>query len=113
MEGYLDSQLGRRYGIKHHLTGKRADGVHCAEYVVDSLIACELMQAQQPWRVSPASLVEGIVESDLYTQSLTLALKTPSVPRPAGQGRCREMWSDTKDCTRNCYLWLRGAICCY
>lgn len=119
-EQHLDSQLGRPYAIKHHLTGNRAAGVHCAEYVTDALIACELLTAREPPRVSPASLVEGIVKSELYFAALTVKLAEPSAAEPAGQGGqpagqgwCSALWTDTKECTRSCYLRLRGMFCCY
>lgn len=119
-EQHLDSQLGRPYAIKHHLTGNRAEGVHCAEYVTDALIACDLLTAREPSRVSPASLVQGIVKSELYAAALKVKLNEASGQSSAGdegsgagQGWCRTMWGDTKQCTRNCYLRLRGLFCCY
>ena len=111
-EIHLDSQLGRPYAIRHHLTGERADGLHCAEYVTDGLIACNLLQAKQPARVSPASLVEGLTTAELYTHAATLQLTPPPTVHPANASWCSRTWSDTKTCTRDCYLKMRGWFCC-
>ncbi len=57
---HLEGEVGRAYGVKHHLTGHRAKGIHCAEYVMDALAACRLMKADQPAKVSPDSLRQGV-----------------------------------------------------
>lgn len=111
-EAYLDSQLGRPYGIKHHLTGKRAEGVHCAEYTVDALQACGLMHAKNPPRVSPASLVKGVQKAGIYRESAVIELKTPIPPPPADIGWCARLWLDTKNCTSHCCAQLRGWFLC-
>lgn len=109
---HLDSQLGKPYAIKHHLTGERADGIHCSEYVTDALEACQVIRAKQPSRVSPASLVEGIVKADLYTASKTLKLKLKSKPRPKSAGWCGRLWFDTKQCTHNCCVKMQRWFLC-
>jgi hypothetical protein len=111
-EQYLESQLGRPYAIHHHLTGERAAGLHCSEYVTDALISAELLRAKQPPRVSPASLVEGIVKADLYDEVATLDLVLKPAPRPESLSWCARMWFDTKECTRACYCKLQGWFCC-
>src|SRR5262249_48891255 len=68
---HLQSQLGRQYGVKHHVTGRRAKGVHCAEYCTDALIAAGKVAADEPPRVSPGSLYEGLTEHHLYTDGGT------------------------------------------
>src|SRR5215212_9811866 len=50
---HLESELGRPYAVKHHLTGGRAKGIHCSEYMTDALMACDLLHADRPSRVSP------------------------------------------------------------
>ena len=111
-EEHLESQLGRPYAITHHLTGNRAEGLHCSEYATDALIACGLMRAKQPSRVSPATLVVGILKDDLYSQATTLQLVPDPPPRPASDSWCTQIWFDTKQCTRACYLQLRAWFCC-
>ncbi len=37
-ERYLDQKLGTPYSIRHHLTGERAPGIHCAEYAIDAFL---------------------------------------------------------------------------
>lgn len=112
-ETYLDRQLGTPYAIQHHLTGERAEGVHCAEYVTDALMACHLLQAKQPSRVSPASLIEGVTKGDLYCHAATLQLVPAPAVQTTGESWCGRMWGDTKECTRGCYLKMRGWFCCY
>ncbi len=100
---YLESQLGREYGIKHHLTGQRANGVHCAEYCTDALLAAGRISAEQPARVSPGSLYEGLTEHRLYTDggTFTLAAKKTSTVRE-NESWCRWAWRETCDCTTGC-----------
>ncbi|MSR56556.1 MAG: hypothetical protein EXS05_02650 [Planctomycetaceae bacterium] len=109
---HLESQVGRPYGIKHHLTGKRSNGLHCAEYVTDALISAELMQARQPPRVSPASLKEGIQQCQLYRPVATMHLELKSPTAPVDSGWCSRVWFDTQECTKGCYRKLKGLFCC-
>src|SRR4029450_7305245 len=87
-EEHLESQLGRPYAIHHHLTGERAAGLHCSEYVTDALIAAETMRARQPWRVSPSTLVEGILKADLYRQAESMLIRPEPVEPPAVLNWC-------------------------
>ncbi len=111
-EQHLESQLGRPYAIHHHLTGERAAGLHCSEYVTDALIAAGTLRARQPSRVSPATLVEGILKADLYRQGETVQLVPDAPERPESQGWCTRLWFDTKQCTRVCCGKLRGWFFC-
>jgi hypothetical protein len=111
-EKHLEAQLGRPYAIRHHLTGERCQGLHCSEYVTDALISADLLRAKEPPRVSPATLVEGILKADLYEQAETLELVPEPPPRPESAGWCAILWFDTKQCTRACYYKLRGWFCC-
>jgi hypothetical protein len=111
-EQHLEKELGRPYAIHHHLTGERAAGLHCSEYVTDALINAELLRAKQPSRVSPATLVEGIRKADLYDAAVILQLVVESPQRPESRSWCAQLWFDTKECTRACYCKLRGWFCC-
>lgn len=111
-ERYLDQKLGTPYSIKHHLTGSRAKGIHCAEYAIDALSACNLMKANAPAKVSPASLVKGIVKSDRYIPSITFELKRPPRVTEKSSGWCHQLWIDTKNCTSACCIKLRGWVFC-
>lgn len=111
-EQHLERQLGRPYAIKHHLTGERAAGLHCAEYVTDALMAAELLRATQPSRVSPAALVEGTLKAGIYNQATTLRLVPEPVTRSESTSWCAQIWFDTKQCTQTCYRKLRGWVCC-
>lgn len=111
-ERYLDSQLGRPYAIAHHLTGERCHGLHCAEYVTDGLVAGHVLQAKQPARVSPASLLEGVERAELYRPMITVHLVPVAETQRLTDSWCEQMWLDTKSCTRTCYRKLRGWFCC-
>src|SRR5262245_55295411 len=111
-EEHLLNQLGRPYAIHHHLTGERATGLHCSEYVCDALIAAEVLRARQPSRVSPASLVEGILKTDAYQPGDVVQLLPETPARPASQSWCARLWFDTKLCTCTCCGKLRGWFCC-
>jgi hypothetical protein len=111
-EKHMTSQLGRPYAIAHHLTGHRCEGLHCAEYATDGLIACGVLQAKQPPRVSPASLLTGIERAELYRTSTTVELVPVADLEAVPDSWCGRMWHDTKSCTRSCYRKLRGWFCC-
>jgi hypothetical protein len=111
-QAHLDSQLGRPYAISHHISGKRCEGLHCAEYCTDALIACDLLEAKAPPRVSPASLVEGILKDELYTHALDVKLQPVSEQAPASAGWCGRMWFDTCQCTSSCWSKVRGWVVC-
>ncbi len=107
----LEEHLGRPYAVGHHVTGKRAKGVHCSEYVMDALMAAGVMTAKNPARVSPASLHRGIHEKQTYVPEWTVTLC--DIPGEKGTGWCSQAWIDTKRCTKRCYLKMRGWFCCY
>jgi len=109
---YLESQLGRPYAVKHHLTGRRAKGMHCSEYVTDALMSIELLHANRPPKVSPASLVTGITDGHVYNSGRTLDLTPPKAPEPDGMNRCQELWFDTKICFGACCDKLSGWFLC-
>jgi len=111
-ERHLESELGRPYEIKHHLTGRRAAGLHCSEYVTDALIAAGRLRAKQPSRVSPASLVEGILTAGVHRQTTTLQLLPEPAPRRVSDNWFIQLWYDTEDCTGACYRKMQAWFCC-
>lgn len=108
----LEEQIGRPYGIRHHVTGSRAKGVHCAEYMTDTLIAVDLITAEKPSRVSPKSLRQGLLESDLYAESSEIELIEDVIPLLPAETWCGQMWQDTKSCVSGCYTSCRRSIFC-
>ncbi len=117
----LEEQLGRPYSVKQHLTGTRARGVHCSEYVTDALIAIDLLRAHKPPRVSPASLLEGIVQESVYQPDLTLKVNLPDSSASKTETWCRQIWNDaqagsrriwdeTKTCTGHCYRKMKRLV---
>lgn len=109
---YLESQLGRPYDILHYLTGSRSEGVHCAEYLTDALIAVHVVTAEQPSRVSPASLRTSLLSHDLYDMSSTLLVLTPEPERANGRNWCHELWLDTQNGCETCWNGFRGCVLC-
>lgn len=108
----LDSQLGRPYSIRHHLTGESAEGVHCSEYVSDALAACGLIRIRNAANVSPASLVQGIVQSRVYTPAETFCLRRPTDDVPRASTWYGRLWQDTKTCTIECCRRSRAWFLC-
>jgi hypothetical protein len=99
---HLHGQLGRPYGIKHHLTGQRSHGVHCAEYLTDALMAAGKIEADKPSRVSPGSLYEGLTNHRLYEDGGSYVLAAREAPAPADESWCRKAWRATCECTVGC-----------
>jgi hypothetical protein len=111
-EAHLKSQLGRKYAIKHHLSGQRGDGLHCAEYVTDSLMAASVIHANRPARVSPGSLLQGLEQGSLCVQGGRFRLKAVSPPPPANLTWCQRTWHDTVSCCSDCGSQLTRWFCC-
>jgi hypothetical protein len=112
LQAYLSSQLGRPYSIHHHLSGKRADGLHCSEYATDALMSVGLITAQRPPKVSPASLSTGITHSGISAAGGTVTLDPPAAPQEPAANRCHQWWLDTKQCTIICCNKLSGWLLC-
>ncbi|MCA9068121.1 MAG: hypothetical protein KDA84_04325 [Planctomycetaceae bacterium] len=108
---HLKSELGRPYGVKHHVTGNRAEGIHCAEYMMDAFAACRLMKAEQPSKVSPDSLRKGVEQAKLYDKVLVVKVVKPTQTE-TGDNWCEQMWIDTKVCTVQCWSKLGRWFLC-
>ncbi len=109
---HLESELGRPYAVKHHITGKRSNGIHCSEYVTDALVEIDWLKVNCSPRVSPASLVEGITTHSVYNTGRTIELPVILEPIPAPEGRCSRLWLETKTCTVAYCEKLSGWIFC-
>jgi len=109
---YLDSQLGRPYAVQHHLSGQRCDGLHCAEYATDALMSVQLIRAERPPRVSPATLRTGVTQHAIYAVGTTLRLTPPPTPPRRNESLCERWWHDTQSCCSNCCRRLRGWFLC-
>lgn len=108
----LERELGRPYAVRHHLTGKTSAGLHCAEYMTYAFMHSRMLYAERPSRVSPASLVEGIVKGNLYAPASTLTIEPPAPERPEGDTWCERLWLDTKYCTLDSCRKLRRLFLC-
>jgi hypothetical protein len=111
-ECYLESRVGTPYAITHHLTGERAEGIHCSEYVTDALMCIEVVRAERPSKVSPASLVAGITQHEIYSDGETYVLAAEPIPEPQGSNWCEQLWIDTKLCCASCCDKLTGWFLC-
>lgn len=108
----LEHELGRPYSASHHLIGKRCEGIHCAEYATDALIAANVVKAKNPVRVSPASLRRGLLRHDLYVEEAAIEIVAEETGRPSGHNWCHELWLDTKDCCIGCWGGFRRCVLC-
>jgi hypothetical protein len=111
-EQHLESQMGRKYSVKHHLTGNRCEGVHCSEYVTDALMAAELISAKQPSRVSPGSLLEGVMTANAYQDGTRIELKTADLSLPPELPWYHRAWHCTTSCCSKSTSQLRRWILC-
>ncbi|QDT39144.1 YiiX/YebB-like N1pC/P60 family cysteine hydrolase [Stratiformator vulcanicus] len=109
---HLESQLGRPYLVRHHLTGNRAHGIHCAEYMTDALMSAKLLHARKPPKVSPASLRQGAIETGLYDAAQSVFVSEIEPVAVEGQNWCDQMWLDTVVCTKNCWKTIRSCVLC-
>lgn len=109
---HLEKEIGRPYAISHHLTGKRCDGLHCAEYVTDALIAARIINAQRPPRVSPASLRKGLLRHKLYVDARTVVIMEGEPETESGRSWCHRLWLETKDCCATCWSGFNRAVLC-
>lgn len=112
MVRHLDSQLGRPYRVHHHATGKRCDGVHCAEYVTDALMAAHVLEAKEPPRVSPGSLYTGVVEGNLYQGRGSYEFHEARPLVPFGETTCQRYWRETGECCSGCCTQLSRWFLC-
>lgn len=110
--GYLESQLGRPYSVRHHLTGTRCQGMHCAEYATEALLRTELISVENPVKVSPASLVQGVLQNDIYVAALDRELVRPEPAANPDESCCEWMWSRTKQGASLCGRKLSGWFLC-
>lgn len=99
---HLRGELGRPYGLRHHVTGKRADGIHCAEYMTEALVQTERFTAAQPARVSPGRLFDSLTESGSYSLGGYYELAVPEPAPPENETWCQWAWRETRDCTVGC-----------
>lgn len=111
-ERHLESQLGRKYAVKHHLTGQRCEGVHCSEYVTDALMAAELISARQPARVSPGSLLEGVMSANAYQHGNRVELKLADPALPSDRPWYQRAWNCTTSCCSRSASQLRRWVLC-
>jgi Permuted papain-like amidase enzyme, YaeF/YiiX, C92 family len=109
---HLESQIGRAYAVRHHLTGNRCEGLHCSEYMTDALMAAELVSAKEPPRVSPGSLLEGIITSKIYREGNRIEINLPEPSQPVEQSWYQRAWDCTSSCCSKSVKQLRRWILC-
>ena len=107
-----ESQLGRPYDVTHYLTGRESAGIHCSEYVTETLAASSMIRARNPANVSPGSLRLGVARTDRWLRAETVQLLVPGPVKPSGMSCCEEFWWDTKECCRETGDWFSGLFFC-
>lgn len=112
-EKYLDSQLGRPYAVKHHLNGGRAKGLHCAELITDTFINVGMLKANNPSRVTPASLIEGVTKGKLYRAGKKVTIAAP-VPTPEKKSKTwyGRAWQVTRQTSQKAYSKSKILVLC-
>ncbi|SFH99248.1 YiiX/YebB-like N1pC/P60 family cysteine hydrolase [Planctomicrobium piriforme] len=108
----LERQLGRPYAVSHFLSGRRCDGLHCAEYLTDALISIQWLQAENPVRVSPASLQEGIELHNIFVAGPTVIISHSLEPIPEPGYWCGERWQAAILCVDGCCTQLSRMFLC-
>lgn len=112
LRAYLESQLGREYGIKHHLTGSTAEGIHCAEYATHAWMSAGRLKADRPSRVSPGSLLTGVEEKGAVRSGGTYLLSPAPIAEEVPSGWWHRLWIETRDCTtESCQQMRRWFVC--
>ncbi len=109
---HLERELGRPYGITHHLTGERARGVHCSEYATEALCQTGRLTAERPPRVSPGSLREGLLAKGAFRDAGPFPCGAPLVPISAEETCCQRWWRETGECCEHwSAFWNRSILC--
>jgi hypothetical protein len=111
-EKYLEDQLGRPYSVKHHVTGNRCRGLHCAEYATEALSRTELITVENSVKVSPASLIEGVVQNGIYDELVDRDIVEPEPPADPDRNCCERLWDGTKSLCASATRKLSGWILC-
>ena len=111
-EQHLESQIGRQYAVKHHLTGRRGAGLHCSEYLTDALMAADIVSAKQPSKVSPGSLLEGVTFAQLYSEGDHFELNKAEPPPSPELSLYQRVWHNTSTgCSRGAVQVRRWILC--
>lgn len=108
----LEEDLGRPYDVAHYLTGVESDGLHCSEYVTESLADVGVLRSRRPADVSPGQLADGVALMRFFAEPTRVQLTVPEPAKPTGMGCCEEFWWDTKACCRSTGDWLSGLFLC-
>ena len=88
------------------------EGMHCAEYATDALVDSHLIKVKNAPRVSPASLREALLRTELYKSTRFVQLVAEEAPIEKGDTWCSQLWIDTKVCTSTCCTKLRRWFLC-
>jgi len=108
----LEQELGREYDVFHFVTGRQTDGIHCAEYITSVLMSIDWLQARNPGRVSPGSLLEGIDECGAYASGGEILISRPLQPLPEVANWHQALWQNTKLCCHgSCRQLSRWVLC--
>lgn len=109
---HLESQMGRKYAVRHHLIGQRADGLHCSEFMTDALMAAEIIAPKNPPAVSPRCLLETVATDNLYIPGNRVELAIPVEPLPNDLTWYQRAWRNTSSCCTSSSTQVRRWILC-
>lgn len=91
----LERRVGTEYAYSQYLTGCRSTGVHCSEYITDGLIEADVLSAERPPRVTPASLRQAVLSYELYASQAAFRLLQPPVADAPQKSCLSGLWGKT------------------
>jgi hypothetical protein len=94
------------------LTGRRGETLHCSEYAVEALAAIDFVTVSNPARVSPASLIQGVIEGGVFLTAADVDVTPDPVAVDLDDGCCSRWWKATAGCCRTTGRKLSGWILC-
>ena len=108
----LSDDLGRPYDVAHYLTGRPSEGLHCSEYVTETLSEVGYLRSGRPSDVAPGQLADGISMMRRWGDVERIQLIEPDPVKPTGLSCCESFWWDTKECVSETGDWFSGVFFC-
>jgi hypothetical protein len=80
--------------------------------MTDALMVAELISAKEPSRVSPGSLLEGVITSKTYREGNRVELSATESPQSLDQPWYYRAWDCTSSCCSKSVKQVRRWIFC-